>query len=307
MPYAYNGTGGCNGLFPTSITKGGLTTYSTWNCTGGVKLTDTDASGNTTTYGYKNCSSGTADPFWRVMSVTDPLGNEVCKTYPSGSSPDTASSSFSFNSGTSVQNTTVTSDGYGSPILTQKQQGPSSTNYDTVSTTYTYGTVNNVYSTLPCTSTLGSVCSAGVVGSKFYDTLGRLVSIQDTGGGVDAITYAQNDVLSVVSPAPSGENNKQVQKQYDGLGRLTSSCAVSSTVSGNVGCGQNVATSPTNGILTTTSYSSTTGSRTVSSTRGSQTRSKTVDGLGRVTSVTTPEGGTTTYSYDSSTTNCPSG
>ncbi len=101
--YAYNGVGGCNSLFPTSVTAGGLTTSSTWNCTGGVKLTGADANGNTTTYCYNtgpNCNTGgTADPFWRVVQTIDPLGNIANTTYPTGSSPDTASSSFTFSAG----------------------------------------------------------------------------------------------------------------------------------------------------------------------------------------------------------------
>ena len=110
---------------PTSVSKGGLTTYFTWNGIGGRELTAKDASGNTTTYGYESCSSGAADPLWRVVSVTDPLGYEACKTYASGSSPDTVSTSFSFNSGNSALNTTATTDGYGREINVQKQQGPS--------------------------------------------------------------------------------------------------------------------------------------------------------------------------------------
>lgn len=122
------------------------------------------------------------------------------------------------------------------------------------------------------------------------------ISIGNTGGGLLSNTYSLNDILSVLSPAPSGENNKQVQNQYDGLGRLTSSCAISSTVSGNVACGQSTGSS--NGILTTTAYTSGAGYQTVTSSRGpsnQQQRSVTVDGAGRTTQKVTPEGGTWTY------------
>jgi hypothetical protein len=119
--------------------------------------------------------------------------------------------------------------------------------------------------------------------------------------------YSQNDLLVVLSPPSSGpplENNKQAQTQYDGLGRPTSLCAISSTVTGNVLCGQATNTSAT-GVLTTTSYStSSSGSQTVSSTRGVQIRSSTVDGLGRITSSITPEGGTTQYFWDSGPDGC---
>ena len=49
-----------------------------------MKVSDTDASGNKTGYGYVN-SGGTADPYWRILSVTDPVEYEVRFTYPSGS------------------------------------------------------------------------------------------------------------------------------------------------------------------------------------------------------------------------------
>ena len=52
--------------FPTSISIGGLTTSATWDGWGGVKLTDVDTNGQTTTYGYKN--HRTQDEFWIVPS-----------------------------------------------------------------------------------------------------------------------------------------------------------------------------------------------------------------------------------------------
>ena len=276
--------------FPTSISKGGLTTSSTWDGYGAVKLTDVDASGNTTTYGYGS------DPFSRVTSIQDPLGNIVNKTYPTGSSPDSANSSFAFNIN-SIQNTTQTTDVYGRTTNVQTQQSPTATNYDTVSTAYGWsGNYRTVANSQPCSVTSGGTCAT--VHTNYLDPLGRLYQHTTTYNEELTHTYTQNDDLSVLSFPPSGENNKQVQTQYDGLGRPTSVCAISSMVSGNVSCGQNTNTSAT-GVLTTTSYTSATGSQTVSSTRGSQTRSQTYDALGRVTLVATPEGGTINYYYDS--------
>jgi RHS repeat-associated protein len=300
----YTSCGSCtNYPFPTSVTKGGLTTSSTWNGVGGVKLSDVGPNGisnQKTTYGYVS-SSGAADPFWRVMSVTDPLLNVVWNTYPSGSSPDTEGSSLSFNSGSSVQNTTVTLDGYGRKVNVQAQQGPGATNYDTISTLYTWGGTNNdkrlIATNIPCTTTLNATC--GNTNQMFIDVLGRTTWTSTPATGEYVSTqYTENDVLSTLGPASTGENLKEVQKQYDGLGRLTSNCKISSTVNGSVSCGQNTNTSLT-GELTSITYTPGSGSQTVSSTRGAQTRSKTVDGLGRVTSTTTPEGGTTTNIYDS--------
>jgi hypothetical protein len=299
-PGKYVECGGCtNYPFPTSISKGGLTAYSTWNGIGAKKVTDTDANGATTSYGYTACVGGATDPFWRVMSVADPLGNEVCLTYPSGSSPDTSNSRSTFNSGNSVQNTTTTTDGYGRTINVQTQQAPGSSNYDTVSTTYSWpGASFTVATSQLCSQPLGSACNTVHVHN--LDPFGRLSQETTTNNETLIHTYSQNDDLAVLSPAPPGENNKQVQKEYDGLGRITKSCAIGN--GSTTACGQN--TGSANGVTTSYSYTYAAGSSTGSATRGSQTRSTTSDAMGRVTQVATPEGGTTTYTYDANS-GCP--
>jgi RHS repeat-associated protein len=292
---SYTSCGSCtNYPFPTSISKGGLTTYSTWNGIGGVKLTDKDASNNTTTYGYEN-NSGVADPFWRISSTADPYGNTIWNAYYSNSKEV----NFSFNGGSSINQVWYDWDGYGRPVSTQTAQSPGGTNYDTMSTLYTWSGsppgYKGVTVSLPCSTSSGGVCSFSTATVSKIDPLGRVYTTKDGGSGLLTNTYSQNDVLSVLSPAPSGENVKQTQNQYDGLGRLTSSCKIES--SGGTSCGQNTGTA--SGVVTTTSYTSASGSQTVSSTRGVQTRSKTFDGLGRAISSITPEAGTTTYTYDS--------
>lgn len=302
--YAYSSasyTGSPSNLpFATSRTKGGLTTYSTWNSTGGVKLTDKDANGNVTTYGYDGNCGSTADPWWRVGSITDPLSNEVCKSY----SATSFESSYEFNSNNSIQNVITTLDGYGRPINVQKQQSPSATNYDTTSTSRNFSGVNpTVFKSNPCSAASGSRCSTYGPTSTF-NMFGQLMtSVQSGSNATVADTYAAGtagyDTKSVLSPAPSGENTKASISEVNGLGWPTVSCAVSSSASGNVSCGVGGFTA--NGILTTTIYSSATGSTTVKSCRGpsnQQCRSVTEDGMGRVTSKTTPEGGTWNYYYD---------
>lgn len=287
--------------FPTSIKNvgTGLTTTATWDATGGVKLTDADANGNTTRYCYttgSGCSGGTADPFWRPLSVTDPLGNLANKTYPSGSSPDLINGSFTFNSSSSVENVTSISDPYARPTNKQIQQSPSSTAYDTASTQYSWnGNYQQIQTTQPCSTALKGQCSfSSATSTSLIDPLGRAYTVTDGGGGVVKKTYTQNDVLTVLTPAPSGENNKQFQRQYDGLGRLSMVCAIGN--GSTTACGQN--TGSANGVTTSYAYTYASGSSTSSVTRGSQTRTSTVDGMGRVAQGVTPEGNTTAYVYD---------
>ena len=311
-PSSYSDGTCTNFPFPSQVKNvtSGLTVNYTWDCTGGVMLTKVDANSNTTTYGYKS-SGGAADPWWRLRSVNDPLNNKTWLT-PTATSYE---SSLEFNSSNSIQNVTTTFDGYGRPINVQRQQGVGSSNYDTVSTVYNFsGVEETIYHSVPCTKTAGNSCGSTTGFTTFVDMLGRVAAKEDSGGAALEYTYAgygatvsQNDVLTELQPAPSGETTKKVQDEYDGLGRLTKSCKISSTVSGKVTCGENSGSS--SGILTTTTYSTpAAGSRTVTSSRGpsnQQQRKITVDGLGRATSKVTPEGGTWTYKYDSNT-SCPS-
>ena len=113
------------------------------------------------------------------------------------------------------------------------------------------------------------------------------------------------DVRSTRGPAPTwdGENAKQVQNEYDGLGRLTISCGILS--SGGSSCGE---ANTASGIETAYTYTTATGSYGVQAIRGTQTKTNYADALGRVTQRTTPDTGTWNYYYDSvSTPACPTG
>jgi len=304
----YTDCGSCTQYpFATSRTQGGLATYSYYNGYGAVKTEDTDANGNHTFYCYNNttgttCNGTVADPWSRVRAVVDPLNNEVFKTY----SATSLTSDFSFNSGSSVNDVTTTLDGYGRTTNMQKQQGPSSSNYDTVSTYRGFGSViPTVQTTNPCSTSSGSQCGTtyGPTASGSVSPAGILTSIltQSGSNAVTKTTYDENDVTSILGPSPSGENTKATENEYNGLGWLTSSCAISSLVTGESACAQN--TGGNNGVLTTITYSSTAGSQIVKSFRNisghsKQSRSITTDGLGRVISKTTPEGGTWAYTYD---------
>ncbi|HWW15189.1 MAG TPA: RHS repeat-associated core domain-containing protein [Candidatus Dormibacteraeota bacterium] len=305
--YAYGTTTSCGNSFATTVTSpptpdapSGLAVSTAWNCTGGVATSTTDPNQNSASSSYSDSY------FWRPASSQDQLSNTMNFNYtsPSGSTPASVESWMKFNSNSSISEHLTTLDSLGRVQYSQQQEGVNSGNYD--STQITYDTLGRPYqTTMPYVAGAGQGGSSAVTTTS-YDALGRVTQAQDGGSpaGYVSYSYTQNDVLTVVGPAPSGENVKQVQKEYDGLGRLTSSCAISSTASGNVACNQNTGTS--NGILTTTSYTSGAWYQTVSSTRASQTRSKTVDGLGRMTQKVTPEGGTWNYHYDSYS-SCPTG
>jgi RHS repeat-associated protein len=64
--------------FPQTIVSGGLTTYLTWNCNGGVVTSVTDPNSRTTSYSYD-----TTHNFWRLTGITLPDGGSVTTTYAS--------------------------------------------------------------------------------------------------------------------------------------------------------------------------------------------------------------------------------
>ena len=249
ITYTY---GACNTAFPTQIAGGDLTTYKTWNCDGGVPLTATDVNGKVTIYGYVGPPpNNTPDPFWRQSSVTDTFGNIAYTVY----GQNTLESSFSF--GSSVDDTITTIDGLGRPIRSQHRQGPSASNYDTVSMTYGFsGNYATTTSSVPCSKTLGIDCTTGITTVK-ADPLGRMFTTTDraTVPGVVTKTYAPGgnyvDILTTLSPNPTGENVKSSQNEFDGLGRVKSTCAI--LASGGTTCGQVSAASGT--AQTTFAYS----------------------------------------------------
>jgi RHS repeat-associated protein len=273
--------GACNSAFLTQKTLGPLTSYSAWDCVGGVKTSDTDVNGNVTTYGYKD-SSGVADPLWRLNSLKDQSTNTTWTIY--GSS--TIEKKFSF--GSSVEDAITTIDGFGRVSRVQTKLG---SGYSTVTTAYNPA-ANTKSVSVPCSASLGADCTAGFT-TTTLDSGARVSSIVDGGGSTITNVYTQNDVTRTSSPHPTGESNKVVQTETDGLGRTVSVCQL--MTSGGSACGQVAGGS---GILTTLSYSTAVGSTTVTQTRGAETKTAVKDYLGRITSTTTPEEGTITYYWD---------
>jgi RHS repeat-associated protein len=291
------GSSSCGNSFSTSSTvtgkglpTGGLVSLFAWNCVGGVPTQATDANTQTTSTTY-------TDPyFWRPASVTDPTGATVNLSY---GSPTSSESALNFNSGNSTVDVLTTLDGLGRVHLKEMKQSPSSTTYDTVETDYdSLGRVSRV--TLPCPASAGQTCPSSWPGTTTtYDALNRPLTVTDGGGGSTTYSYTQNDVLVTVLPAPSGENPKKRQLEYDGLGRLTSVCEMT-TATGSGTCGQ---TNSQTGFWTTYTYDDLDDLTSVTqnaqaATAQQQTRTYAYDMLKRLSSETNPESGTTAYTYD---------
>jgi RHS repeat-associated protein len=291
-------TTSCNNMFVTSqypTNFSNLQTSQTWDCNGGVVTSATDANSQTTqTLFFVNSLT---DPFYRPVEDKDQLGNVTSFTY----TPTSTESVFLFNSNNSVIDTLSTTDSIGRPVVSQLRQGPNNANWDTKSRSF--DSDGRPYETsLACVKTAGNPCPASTE-SQTYDALNRPLVHTDTGSpaGVVTKTYYANDVRSTLTPAPSGENAKAVQKESDGLGRLKSTCLISSAT-GNGLCGQ---ANGGSGFLTTYSYDGagrllqTVENAQVSSPQ--QKRTYSYDLLGRLNSETNPEWSGTqkkTYSWD---------
>ncbi len=293
MTYVY-GTTSCGNSFPTTIT--GPLSFSrsiAWNCTGGVVTQITDENGNSVTSNY-------TDPdFWRPANVVDQLSNQMNVSYISTTAVEAALQNF--NSGNSVSDSRKTLDGFGRPIVSQRLQGPGATSYDTTEIDYD-NMGRPTRSTMPFSGTAGATNSSAPGKIITYDALSRPLTVADANGGAVSYTYINNDVIQSVT----GTQSFQKQLEYDGLGRLTSVCEISSTLPGVGTCAQSNAKT---GLWTKYTYDALGNLLSVTqnaqAAAGShQTRSFVYDMLSRMTSESNPEtgnsgaNGTITYTWD---------
>lgn len=265
----------CSGTKPTVLAIPIIGNESlAWDCNGGVSTSITDVNGST----YVTAHS---DPFFRVTSGTDAAG--VTTTYKY--TPLTYEINTSYPDSTSKK--LLTFNNAGRPIVSQVANGGS---YDTVSVGYdTLG--RKTGASLPCSAGPGGACPTNTQASYDGGAVPTTV-LTDTLGSTTTTTYTKGDKTVLITPAPAGESVKGKQYEYDGLGRLTSVCELSTGV-GSGACGQRV---PQNGFLTTYAYDSL--GNMLSVIQGSQSRVRTYDNLGRVLTSTQPETGLTTYTYD---------
>lgn len=293
----------CGNSFVTSISEPlSLSRSMTWDCNGGVLLSLTDENGNTSSTAYSG--SNYTNEFWRPYSTTDQAGTTTNYFYYLNSSNQQfqTESKFAstFNGGNSIVDILATDDGFGRSIFAQTKQGPSVSNYDTVATCYdSFGRKSAM--TLPYTAAAETSAIQSCSGAQTdytYDALNRTASVSDSGGGLTTYAYSKNDVLQTLTSPTQAK-----QQEFDGLGRLTSVCEVTSgtTAFPGASCSQN--TSAT-GYLTKYSYD-VLGDRTgvtqnAQASSGHQTRAYVFDMLGRLTSETNPEmnNAAVAYSYD---------
>lgn len=285
--YTY-GSGSCGNSFATSVSEPlSLSKSIAWNCTGGVATSVTDESGKTASTGYTDAD------FWRPNSTTDELSNVTNLTYTAQTSVE---SSMVFNSSSSTTDIVSTFDSLGRAHISQTKESPSSSTYDSVETDYdSLGRPNR--STLPYAGTAGQTNSSAPSTIITYDALDRATAVTDGGGGYTAYSYVQNDTYQTTGPKPSGENLKLKQLEYDGLGRLTSVCEITSAA-GSGTCAQS---SPVTGYWTKYTYdvnNNLTGVTQNAQSLSVQTRTYAYDDMERMTSETNPESGTTNYTYD---------
>lgn len=291
-------TSTCGNAFPTSVSEPlGLSRSTTWNCTGGVEASATDENGKTVSTAWTDAD------FWRPASTTDQAGNHTNFSY--GLNPPTAESSMAFNGTGSIVDIVKTFDALGRVKTTQQREAPSSTNFDSVETDYdSFGRSSRV--TVPYVGVASGTNGSAPATTQTYDAPSRPLVTTDGGGGTVTLSYSANDVLQTIGPAPTGENPKRKQSEYNSIGELTSVCEITGA-SGSGTCGQ---TTPATGYWTKYTYDAAGRLLTVTQNAQSaqpQTRTFTYDDLGRMTSEANPESGTTTYVYDSDSSMCGNG
>ena len=289
ISYVYNSTG-CPNSFPTAVNLPmTLSRSMTWNCAGGVMTELTDENGQPSSYTYNDLN------YWRLTAITDQTGATTSLAYYTNPS-FAAESTLNFNGSVSTVDTRTTFDGLGRAHITQRQQGQGSASYDSVETDYDLlgrpYQVSVLYGAIA-----GGLYSGSTHTTTLYDALNRPTLVTDADGGTVASSYSSNDVLVTIGPAPTGENTKQRQLEYNGLGQLTSVCEVTSAT-GSGTCAQ---TKAATGFWTRYTYdvlNDLTNVTQNAQSSGTQTRSYTYDGLSRLLSGTNPESGATTYLYD---------
>ena len=286
--------GACGNSFPTAVSEPlSLSRSYTYDssCFGGVMESVKDENSQTASIGY-------TDPYyWRPNTTTDQLGNPTTSWYqpnPTYCCPSGVAWFLTFNSNNSQSSNIQYEDGLGRVNITQRAQSPGSSSADTVSNTFDAN--GRPYSvSVPCSVAAATNCPATPSTKTTYDALNRVAQVTDGGGGQTTYSYTNNDVTVTVN-APSGENPKTRQLEYNSIGQLTSVCEVTAGTSAWPG-GNCAQTTAKTGYWTKYTYSplgQMTGvTQNAQQTSKTQTRAYAYDLMGRLRSETNPESVTT--------------
>jgi RHS repeat-associated protein len=284
--------GACNGTFATQTTMPDThspllahhAASSTYDCNTGLLLTATDQNGQVTSYSY--------DAIMRPKQTTFPDGGQTKFSYPSTNQVVVQNK---IDSARSTYSTTLV-DGYGRPSRSAVANDES-TPYDQQDTCYDANglvlfTSYPYQGNAPVTSP--KVCSGA--GDTFaYDALGRLTQTTHSDSTAIITTYTGR----AAQTTDEGNGSSKVSRivQQDSLGH-SSVCEVygGAALLGSGGtpadCGLDIVGT---GFLTSYSYDTLGNMTTVI--QGGLPRAYAYDSLSRLTSETTPEAGTVSYSY----------
>jgi RHS repeat-associated protein len=250
--------------YPDSDTCGAtggpqLTTGYTYNAYTGQKVSETDANNQVTSYTY--------DLMRRETSITRPDNSQISYTYADSQNQIIETDPIQ---GSVVRKKTDSLDGLGRVVKRTTTDASGNT----------YAISQKVFDGLGRGYQVANpyLSSPQYWASTQYDAAGRITKnvLQDG----EQIQYAYS-AASVTTTDPAGNLSKF---QADGLGRVI--IAFEPDVTNN------------NSLTLQTSYTYTVLGEQATITQGSQARSFNYDGMGRLTSETTPEAGTVSNQYD---------
>ena len=263
------GYGACGNSFPTSVSEPlSMSRSMSWdaNCYGGVMTSLTDENSQQTSLTYN-------DPyFWRPASENFPDGGQTSWTY---NSPTQVTTTVKMNASQNITGTTLL-DGLGRTRQTQLTSDPEGVDY--TDTTYdSLGRVGSVSN--PYRSTSDSTYG---ITSYQYDALSRATATTLQDGSISHASYTNN---TVTATDPAGKAKKSV---FDRLGRTTQLFEDPAGLNYETDYGYD----PLGNLLTVNQKGG--------SPDSGQWRTRTFgyDWLSRMTSESTPEGGSISYTYN---------
>jgi RHS repeat-associated protein len=281
--FSYDGNGNM-----LTASSGGLSLNFTYN-SNGTLATSKDPSGNQTSYGYGVNSCGA---FADTVSM-----------------PLSLSTSAAWNCDGAVPTSTTDANGKQTLFSYDSMNRLTSTSYPDG------GSVTDIYSPNQVTSTITVASGVTRPDTTMLDGMGR-VSSQTVRGVTTSTTY---DALGRISELSLSGTSAHDTYAYDALGRVTSvthadgnsvntlyssNCATTTDEAGktNQVCSDALGRvyKVIDGMGNETDYTYDALDDLTQVTEGSQTRTFNYDGLGRLTSATTPESGTTSYYYTTS-------